>query len=110
MRYDRHFDYGMRGYPDAPPPRDFEGSPVDERRSRERLGNRVTSRYNADYVYGGRGSIPPPNYNMYTGDRPGRIGDERYYRKPYRTIGGTHTWRGSNEPIGYDYPYGGRRR
>ena len=50
---------------------------------------------------------------MYTGDRMDRMGDERYYRRPYLTIGGTRTLRGSSFPTGYDYPvygpdYGGR--
>lgn len=106
-RYDRHFDYGRRGYYDTTGARREERIESVDRRSHDRLHNRVTARYNADYVYGGRGSLPPSNYNMYAGDRPERIGDERYYREPYRTIGGTDTLRGSREPIGYDYPFRG---
>ena len=41
------------------------------------------------------------------------MGDERWYRRPYMTIGGSRTLRGVLLPTGYDYPdygpnYGGR--
>lgn len=130
-RYDRHYDYGLRGARQTGGPRygaAYEGryggayrgegprmsNPYDER-GIPRVGNRVTARYNADYVYGARGlsGYDHRNYMMYTGDRPDRMGDERYYRRPYMTRAGTRTLRGSSFPTGYDAPdygpnYGGR--
>ena len=109
-RYDRSYDYGMRGFADTTPPR-FRGRPggryygndYDERSDPHgRMSNRVTARYNADYVFGGRGDPRPRNYHMYTGDRPDRMGGERYYRAPYMTHGGTRTSRGMTMGIGYD--------
>lgn len=88
--------------------------PRMDERAGQRLGNRVTARYNMDYVYGARGARHDHrNYRMYTGDRPDRMGDERLYRRPYMTIGGTRTQRGGGYPVGYDGPdygpdYGGR--
>lgn len=114
----RSYDYGLRGFRETAPQRmrgGYEtrglGMGYDER-SRPRT-NRVTARYNDDYVYGARGQRYDRNYNMYTGDRMQRMGDERMYRHPYLTIGGTRTQRGSSFPTGYDYPdygpnYGGR--
>lgn len=118
----RRYDYGMRGFRDAPPPRFRSGprmgaagyDPLADERAAPRFGNRVTRRYNLDYVYGARGARPAPrNYSMYTGDRPERMGDERMFRHPYSTISGTRTHRGANRPTGYDGPdygpdYGGR--
>ncbi|HET7322381.1 MAG TPA: hypothetical protein VFI96_07810 [Longimicrobiaceae bacterium] len=123
-RYDRRYDYGMRGFPQTAGPRfrprvapydddlayDLSRPPFPPVNDRP---NRVVARYNYDYT------TPEPhprygrNYNMYTGDRMDRMGDDRYYRRPYLTIGGTRTMRGSSRPIGYDYPvygpdYGGR--
>lgn len=119
--YDRGYDYGLRGLPDAPRPsfrtgpRQAAGYPdAGDRRLGIRPSSRVTARYNLDYVYGARGSSRyDRNFNMYTGDRPDRMGDERMYRQPYMTTGGTRTYRGSSEPTGYDQPtygpsYGGR--
>lgn len=119
--YDTGYDYGWRGFREGPPPR-FRSSPrtagagydpMSDERSAPRLQNRVTERYNLDYVYGARGPRYDRNYRMYTGDRPDRMGDERLYRRPYNTISGTRTLRGSTEPTGYDGPdygpdYGGR--
>ena len=118
-RYDRSYDYGLRGAREAAP-RPFRGGPrprgrydvMYDERSRPRT-NRVTARYNTDYVYGARGQRYDRNFNMYTGDRMDRMGDERMYRRHYQTIGGTRTLRGSSSPTGYDYPdygpsYGGR--
>lgn len=114
----RNYDYGMRGMSDTTrgrfprPPRmrayDFG---FDERATTR--PNRVTARYNLDYVEGYQGERRPRNYNFYTGDRMDRMGDERWYRRPYMTIGGSRTLRGAAYPTGYDYPdygpnYGGR--
>ena len=121
-RYDRHYDYGLRGARETGGPRygaDYGGPPPSRFPRYDERGiprtNRVTARYNADYVYGARGrpGYDHRNYMMYTGDRPDRMGDERYYRQPYMTRAGTRTLRGSSFPTGYDYPdygpnYGGR--
>jgi hypothetical protein len=101
-RYDRQYDYGLRGYRETTerlPPRGFAGRiPAPD----EPLPNRVTARYNADYVYGDRGPRYPRNFNTFGGDRERRVGDFRYFRQPYSTRGGTRTFRGAAEPIGYD--------
>jgi hypothetical protein len=111
--YDARYDYGLRGrFPEAPGqrsgPRPFRGgmrSGPRERRAAPR-GPRVTERYNRDYVFGGRSEDAyPRNYNPYGGDRPGQIVDERGYRPPYLSIGGTRTYRGIPEPIRYDQDY-----
>jgi hypothetical protein len=80
-RYDRQHDYGMRG------PRE--------------LPNRVTQRYNREYTRD-RPSPPTRNFNPYGGDHPDRIGDERTYRRPYITTGGTRTFRGAPPPVPRD--------
>lgn len=81
--------------------------------------NRVTARYNLDYVREQHPGERPVNYAPYGGDRIGRIGDMREYHGPYQTTGGTRTWRGG-WPMGWerdqyragaDFPrrgYGGR--
>jgi hypothetical protein len=132
FRYDRSYDYGLRGAPrqarssapDGRPRRPnagfegprqggyeghYRGTPGDDRYERRadpraRAGNRVTAPYTYDYVYGGRGARRPRNFNAYTGDRPDRIRDGDAYRRPYSTEGGTHTGRGSIRPYGYDVP------
>ncbi|MBA4156783.1 MAG: hypothetical protein H0X65_04835 [Gemmatimonadetes bacterium] len=119
-RYDRHYDYGLRGYAETSPEQlreTFRAPRYDQDglffnaqdRRNEPRSSRVTARYNNDYVYGARGEVHDPryygyprNFNMFTGDRPDRIGDGRYFRQPYTTIGGTRTNRGSSIPMGYD--------
>jgi hypothetical protein len=113
-RYDRNYDYGLRGYPQATA---FRGQPTFRQRGsaydydlsanadRHPLPNRVTARYNMDYVVGNRGDRYPRNFNAFTGDREDRVGDLRYSRAPYTTIGGTRTYRGGSYPSGYDYGY-----
>jgi hypothetical protein len=101
-RNDRHHDYGMRGRPDPREER-FEGArryDADQRGTGfppPDLPNRVTERYNRDYTLSRR---PPPtrNYNPYGGDHPDRMVDAQGYRRPYTTIGGTRTFRGSPPP------------
>lgn len=95
--YDRNYDYGMRGYQAYFAARDRINRPP----------NRVVARYNLDYVVGERGPRYPRNPYPYTGDRVDRVGDLRYYQRPYLTTGGTRTFRGATEPIGYDYGYRG---
>lgn len=125
-RYDRQYDFGLRGYRDTTRPMMDDryrgarpgyggyGRDFDERAAPEmRRANRVTARYNMDYVTGHTGSPYDRNYRMYTGDRPGRMGDDRMMRRPYWTTGGSRTLRGSSYPTGYDFPdygpsYGGR--
>lgn len=115
----RRYDYGLRGVPAAAPPyyRSGPGGPpaydYDMDRRLAPRTNRISAPYNIDYVYGARGGRYDRNYSMYTGDRPDRMGDERMYRSPYTTTGGTWTYRGSSGPTGYDAPdygpsYGGR--
>ncbi len=115
-RYDRSYDYGLRGYQEAAAARNrgaFRTGAYDRglrTGAYDRpygLTNRVTARYNAEYVWGDRGDRYPRNYTPFAGDREQRIGDLRYYRQPYTTIGGTRTFRGSTMPIGYgdDYDY-----
>lgn len=110
-RYDRSYDNGPRGWRERPafgPPNRFRPSrygydyDVAGGGRGRRLPNRVTARYNMDYVAGNRGDRYPRNYNTFGGDRIDRIGDLRYYRQPYTTIGGTRTWRGASRPFGYD--------
>ncbi len=109
--YDRHYDYGMRGYRETM--RAFGPRAFGHPRYDGDMPRHVTARYNLDYVVGTRGDRYPRNFNMYGGDRMQRNGDMRYYRQPYMTRGGSYTLRGSNFPTGYDYPdygpnYGGR--
>jgi len=74
-------DYGYGGYP-----------------------NRVTARYNLDYVREQHPGERPVNYAPYGGDRIGRVGDMREYHAPYQTTGGTRTWRGG-WPMGWERGY-----
>lgn len=128
--YDRGYDYGLRGWPQARPRREpvrtrflggggGYGGDYGQRgpvRAGERgdiaygsdydamrrgpggrtggMSNRVTARYNLDYVREQHPGEYPVNYAPYGGDRIGRVGDLREYQAPYQTIGGTRTWRG----------------
>lgn len=132
-RYDRHYDYGLRGYQEATDAR----RPVGPRGlgygygydftyagGREpRFANRVTARYNRDYTYDRPYRGYRRNFSPYGGDPTMRIGDAQDYLHPYTTIGGTNTWRGAHRPpqdsprdplqdggrrYGYDIGYGGR--
>ena len=123
--YDRGYDYGLRGWPQAMPRREpvrtrfvggagyggdyglrspfraeersdiAYGSDYDAmRRYGAAMPNRVTARYNLDYVREQHPGEYPINHAPYGGDRIGRVGDVREYQAPYQTIGGTRTWRG----------------
>ena len=123
-RYDRQYDFGLRGYQQTTRPimdsryrgpsyeYGYRGG-FDERAFPEqRLSNRVTARYNSDYVTGYSRERADRNQYMYGGDHPDRIGDGTFMRRPYYTQSGTRTLRGSI-PSAYDYPsygpnYGGR--
>jgi hypothetical protein len=112
-RYVRGYEHGLRGYDQPNRPYRARRARADrwgageERRSGGFRTPRVTQRYNLDYVLGARGADDyPRNYNPYTGDRPGDIGDPGFYRRPYTTIGGTRTSRGMPPPPGYGDEHG----
>ena len=111
------YDFGLRGPRDTTDPRfhDWSGEAYFDRPPRPMQRppeNRVTARYNMDYVRP-TGERYPRNPNRFAGDDFGRIGGEHDYEWPYITRGGTWTHRGMPRPRGYDYPdygprYGGR--
>jgi hypothetical protein len=122
-RYDRSYDFGMRGYPQTTRPlgrrppgrirydRYFEAPFAAMDGGDVPLSNRVTARYNRDYVDGYRGY--DRGYGFPGGDRVDRTVDESYYRRPYNTIGGSRTMRGArgaqrSAPGQYGPSYGGR--
>ncbi len=123
MRYDRgygrdyqggrgggyaRYDYGLRGYGQTAPRR----GPVPLRTfgrggydrgyyGRPGMSNRVTQRYNMEYVN------PQPNrletnYAPFGGDVEDRIVDSTGYWNAYNTIGGSRTWRGGALPMGWE--------
>lgn len=101
-RYDRQHDYGLRGARDWNVQFSRSAGRPRYDRGYEHQGiapaarpNRVTARYNMDYVVGNQGPRYPRNPYGYAGDREERVGDAFSYRQPYMTQGGTRTWRGS---------------
>ena len=103
----RGYDYGLRGYsetaPERPPVRMRYGGGGYDRgyHGRPALPNRVTQRYNMEYLR------PEPNrlrtnYAPFGGDFPGRIVDSTGYWRPYATQGGSRTWRGGGQPMGWE--------
>ncbi|HEV2149653.1 MAG TPA: hypothetical protein VGR37_19795 [Longimicrobiaceae bacterium] len=106
-RYDRNYDYGLRGYrettwPTGPGARPRAWGNQDFAYPRAAPGgysNRVTASYNRDYTYDRPYRGTERNYNPYGGDRIGRIGDNQDYLHRYNTIGGTHTSRGGYRPF-----------
>jgi len=116
-RYDRSYDYGLRGSRAIArrQQRGIERLSDYERDYRERrmLGARtprVTAPYNLDYVFGGRGERYPRTYAPYGGEADLQVYGVDEYRSPYFTTGGTHTWRGSAGPLGYDLDFARRFR
>ena len=115
-RYDRQYDFGLRGYRQTtrpmmdhryrPHPYDsgYRASFDERAHPEDRLANRVTARYNRDYVTGPAGDRYDRNYTLYGADRPDRMGDSRFMRRPYFTQGGTRTMRGGSIPLENDYP------
>ena len=120
-RYDRSYDFGMRGYPQTTRPLvrrrmrrpaydryfDYSYSAMD---AEVPLPNRVTRRYNEEYLDDRRNRQRAYGFG---GDRMDRMVDEGYYRRPYSTIGGTRTLRGTRSPERFDPgrfgpSYGGR--
>jgi hypothetical protein len=113
----RGYDYGLRGFyetaPQRPPVRTRVAYDDGMRGGgggggydrgyygRPAFSNRVTQRYNREYVH------PTParyqtNYNAFGGDQEGRIVDVTGYWRPYNTIGGSRTMRGGGMPIGWE--------
>ena len=122
--YDRQYDFGLRGYRQTTRPMmdnryrarsydfGYRGGFEERAYPDQRLSNRVTARYNMDYVTGYANRYDRNEY-MYGGDHPERMGDGSFMRRPYMTQAGTRTMRGSSLPVGYDYlnygpNYGGR--
>ena len=130
-RYDRHYDYGLRGMDDTPR-RDARfgggrGRPGGGYDAPFRGGGggsegyaagagydygyrgappmhtpRVTARYNRDYVF--PREERPVNYNSYGGSPELRVGDYTEFQRPYQTISGTRTSRGMG-PVGWERAY-----
>lgn len=121
MRYDRgygreyrgggsgRYDYGLRGYRETVPRRPPVRMRVYDRGGgygrggfgRPGLPNRVTQRYNMEYVR------PEPNrletnYAPFAGDVEDRVVDATGYWRPYHTVGGSRTWRGGGLPVGWE--------
>jgi hypothetical protein len=115
------YDYGLRGPRDTPGSRPFRPSPSRGRGPEggplhvgmRPVSPRVTAPYNRDYVVD-RGPRFPRNPHPYGGEWFGQIADERAYRQPFITRGGSWTNRGTpTPPFRYDYrdfgpDYGGR--
>jgi len=130
-RYDRSYDYGLRGYRETAGPSGRGARPRawgDQdvsypARAAGGYSNRVTASYNRDYTYDRPYRGNERNFNPYGGDRIGRIGDMQDYLHTYDTRGGTHTSRGGYWPqrepprdplednvrFGYDWDLRGRR-
>jgi hypothetical protein len=114
------YDYGLRGYRETAPrrrmgrPWHLQAGPEDPRDEVRGYGpggprspgyyggdyiptrNRVTARYNRDYVYPGPERYPI-NYHPYGGDTDWRVGDYTRFERPYMTKGGSYTYRGGRE-------------
>jgi len=124
-RYDRplrrRYDFGMRGYRETTrplgrrrlyPPRydTFYLESYSEIGQEIPLPNRVTRRYNREYVDDRLNAARAYGYGL---RNPNRIVGEDAYRRPYQTIGGTRTSRGTPGPDRYipgrfGPSYGGR--
>jgi len=100
------YDYGLRGWrdtaPDRPPVRVREvGGGYDRGYRGPPFPNRVTQRYNLEYVRPGPNPLRT-NYAPYGGDARGRVVDSTGYWRPYTTQGGSRTWRGGGMPLGWE--------
>jgi hypothetical protein len=111
-----NYDYGLRGSWDTDPRRlgrrHPRFGPGEADRSWGVPTHRVTARYNMDYIRP-QGDRYARNMNPFGGDAPDRVGDERAFRHPYITRGGTWTSKGAPRPSRYDYldfrgDFGGR--
>lgn len=120
-RYDRGYDFGMRGYPQTTRPL-LRRTPRRPRYDRYYdfsggwdgpdlpPSNRVSRRYNREYVDDRLNAARAYGYGL---RNPNRIVGEDAYRRPYQTIGGTRTSRGTPGPDRYipgrfGPSYGGR--
>lgn len=102
------YDYGLRGRRETAPARGRIPLRTYGRGGYDRgwagggaLPNRVTQRYNMEYVH------PQPNrletnYAPFGGDVEDRIVDPAGYRGSYNTTGGSRTWRGGGLPVGWE--------
>jgi len=110
-RYDRSYDFGMRGYRQTTRAlgddycrrrpsydRGFDPSYTDHGYGYPSSSRHVTARYNRDYVDGYRHPDEGRTSDFRGDERPGRIGEETMYRRPYPTIGGSRPLRGSPPP------------
>lgn len=120
-RYDRSYDYGLRGYRETAGPSGRGARPrawgdqdvTYPQRPAGGYSNRVTASYNRDYTYDRPYRGNERNFNPYGGDRIGRIGrigDMQDYLHMYNTRAGTHTSRGGywpqRDPFQDDMRYG----
>jgi hypothetical protein len=105
------YDTGFRARPRYDAGHPARGGAMDGRgydfgmRGGEWLPNRVSQRYNLDYVNPPLRAERPMNYVPYGGDVEGRVGDMREYARPYMTQAGTRTWRGGDRPVGWEHAH-----
>lgn len=111
----RGYDYGLRGFYETAPRRPAVRTRVYDEGyrggggggydrgyyGRPAFSNRVTQRYNRDYVHPGPQRYAE-NYVSFGGDREDRIVDATGYWRPYATIGGSRTMRGGGMPMGWE--------
>ena len=118
-RYDRSYDYGLRGYHEtAGFRRDREPRPIRydydfgfRGHPNEFYPNRVTARYNVDYTYDDHDPRYTRRQYPYGREFDDRIVGADEYSRPYYTTGGTHTGRGRTPPRRvYDGDFGSERR
>lgn len=125
-RYDRNFDYGLRGRDQVAPERrgsllgaagrdagydrdfaprrpDARGYDYGFRGAPPARTRRVTAQYNLDYVFPDPDERPV-NYNAYGGSPEIPVGDLTRYQGQYVTQGGTRTGRGSR-PVFWERAY-----
>lgn len=109
-QYDRQFDFGLRGYRETTRPfidpargynRGYPGG-IEERADPEsRAANRVTARYNLDYILGPGDSRYAREYQRFRGEFPSEMTGERPARHTYFTAGR----RGRYGAYRYDWDY-----
>lgn len=109
--YDRNFDYGLRGPRDTLRPRGggYSQNSQEPRNSGGRT-RRMTARYNMDYTRDPNTQPRPLNYAPYGGSLEVPVGGVAEYNMPYMTRGGTRTYRGGSQPMGWERGRGGYDR
>jgi hypothetical protein len=102
------YDFGLRGFDhtvsvrrEAHPPHRAAGASRPAGAYGPVRPNRVLARYNRDYVHPDRDRLPR-NHVAFGGDRGERVGDLRYGYRPCLTTGGSRTWRGGSQPVGWE--------